>query len=1221
MFKHFSNSLSKKLLLTTLTSVLLSALLLATFIEYLVLENNREQMLDQQNGFTELVARHIDQGLEERIKALQGLTKLLHDGQQLLSNQQIQTVLDSRLLLHDNFNNGLIVMNREGFITVDSPVLEGRVGLDLRDRAYFQHISQTHTPYITEPLIGRAVFQPIFLILVPILNHQNELLGYVFGSTRLADDNLLISISLDTVGDQGKLLVLDLEQNLVVTSTQRELVMSRPSQLNLNELTDALSQQQYQGNALDSQGTSVLFTATPLQNTRWLVVHTFPVSKVLAPVKALLLQITLTVLLLLFITALIVAAVINHLLQPLNKAASQISDMLENHSEIQPLRVEHHDEVGLLVTAFNQLLEQQEIQAEQLKAAKSYAEYASQAKSEFLANMSHEIRTPLNAVIGLSELQLEEALPPHIQQRTQQIHRSGELLLGIVNDLLDLSKIEAGKMEAEVETFRLDEVVKHLATLFALPSSQKGLELLLHLQPDLPEWYQGDMLRLTQVLTNLLANAIKFTEQGTVALTIELVEPSPDQQQDQPLWLRFCIQDTGIGMTPQQQQRLFQAFSQADTSITRRHGGTGLGLIISQKLVRLMGSEGIHLHSEAGVGSRFEFVLPLPLAEAPADSAFSAGVSPVLCKNSPCRVLVVDDQPASRQILREILQSWQFQVDEAADGQQALDCFKKSLQQQQIYDVILIDWEMPKLDGLSALRSIQQMMKDAGLINNLPAMLMVSAHDQSEIQFYAEKEIKYLHKPVHRSNLYDALCHLQQHTTTRQSYQKEHFCGQRVLVVEDHPINQQVVQSQLEQMGLQVTLADNGAQGVEKARNEAFDLVLMDIQMPVMDGYQATREIRQFNKDLPIIALTAAALVEDRNKALAAGMNDHLGKPFSGQQLFEHLKPWLKTQTVQIEHQAAESLPQPEPAETQQLPVLPQKRSLLIVDDQPANIKVLASLLKDDYTIQVANKGQKALEIARSSNPPDLILLDILMPEMDGYAVCRELKNQAATSRIPVIFISALDEVSDEAKGLDLGAVDYISKPFHPDIVKSRIRNHMSLKVKTDLLENMSHIDGLTQVANRRHFDTTLNHELKRHARTGKSLGLVMLDIDYFKPFNDHYGHGKGDECLVYVATALKQVIQRPGDLFARYGGEEFVAILPETDARGVEKIAEAMRAAVEALAFEHEYSSVAGHVTVSLGAIAQTVTNETPEILLKKADTALYAAKEQGRNRVVMGE
>jgi diguanylate cyclase (GGDEF) domain len=285
-----------------------------------------------------------------------------------------------------------------------------------------------------------------------------------------------------------------------------------------------------------------------------------------------------------------------------------------------------------------------------------------------------------------------------------------------------------------------------------------------------------------------------------------------------------------------------------------------------------------------------------------------------------------------------------------------------------------------------------------------------------------------------------------------------------------------------------------------------------------------------------------------------------------------------------------------------------------------ANIRILANLLKDDYTIQIANRGQKALDIARGSQPPDLILLDIMMPEMDGYQVCRELKNNQATSHIPVIFVTAMDEVENQKKGLSLGAVDYITKPFDADIVKVRVRNHMNLKVKTDMLEDMSHVDGLTQVANRRNFDRTLQRELKRLERSGKPLGLIMLDIDYFKPFNDHYGHGKGDECLIKVAAALQQVVKRPGDLLARYGGEEFAAILPETDAEGVARVAEEMRAAVEAIDVEHGHSQVADHVTISVGCCAQIVTADTTvEQLLNRADTALYAAKRQGRNRVVI--
>jgi diguanylate cyclase (GGDEF)-like protein len=671
-------------------------------------------------------------------------------------------------------------------------------------------------------------------------------------------------------------------------------------------------------------------------------------------------------------------------------------------------------------------------------------------------------------------------------------------------------------------------------------------------------------------------------------------------------------------MTPEQQERLFKAFSQADTSITRRHGGTGLGLTISQRLVKLMGSHGIHVHTEAGVGSCFSFELSLPLAETCEQPLQQPLQQPLRCKNSVCHALVVDDQPIARQILREILESWQFVVDEAEDGIQAVEKVQQRLKHQQGYDVVLMDWEMPRMNGLNALRTIRTVMQEAGMLRQLPAMLMVSAHDQSDIQLYGEDDIEYLPKPVHRSSLYDALSHLYQQNQVQQSQLAEHFCGQRVLVVEDHPINQQVVQSQLEQMGLTVSLAENGAEGVEQVRHEQYDLVLMDIQMPVMDGYEAARTIRTFNTEVPIIALTAAALVEDREKALQAGMNDHLGKPFSAQQLFDHLRPWLQTRQFAAEPSsvAAETAGS---KVTAQLPVT-QKRSLLIVDDMTANIRILANLLKDDYTIQIANRGQKALDIARGSQPPDLILLDIMMPEMDGYQVCRELKNNQATSHIPVIFVTAMDEVENQKKGLSLGAVDYITKPFDADIVKVRVRNHMNLKVKTDMLEDMSHVDGLTQVANRRNFDRSLQRELKRLERSGKPLGLVMLDIDYFKPFNDHYGHGKGDECLIKVAAALQQVIKRPGDLLARYGGEEFAAILPETDAEGVARVAEAMRAAVEAIDVEHGYSQVADHVTISVGCCAQVVTAETTaEQLLNRADTALYAAKRQGRNRVVI--
>lgn len=297
------------------------------------------------------------------------------------------------------------------------------------------------------------------------------------------------------------------------------------------------------------------------------------------------------------------------------------------------------------------------------------------------------------------------------------------------------------------------------------------------------------------------------------------------------------------------------------------------------------------------------------------------------------------------------------------------------------------------------------------------------------------------------------------------------------------------------------------------------------------------------------------------------------------------------------------------------------QHSVLIVDDMTSNIQVLANALQDDYRIKVATNGQKAIEIANSDNPPDLVLLDIMMPDMDGYEVCRELKSNPKTSGIPVIFVTSLNEVDEEERGLNLGAVDYITKPFHLPIVKARVRNHLSLKLKTDLLEELSHIDGLTHIANRRHFDEFLSKELRRTQRAPQPTSVIMIDVDFFKAYNDNYGHGLGDDCLVQVARGMRSVIKRPNDLLARYGGEEFAVILPETPAEGALQVANELNQAVSDLNLKHEFSAAADHVTISVGVATSVVTDEIQvQTLLKRADTALYQAKRSGRNKVLAG-
>ena len=295
-----------------------------------------------------------------------------------------------------------------------------------------------------------------------------------------------------------------------------------------------------------------------------------------------------------------------------------------------------------------------------------------------------------------------------------------------------------------------------------------------------------------------------------------------------------------------------------------------------------------------------------------------------------------------------------------------------------------------------------------------------------------------------------------------------------------------------------------------------------------------------------------------------------------------------------------------------------EKPLVLIVDDHPANIRVLAMALKIDYRVKTAADGRAALDLVNHSEKPDLIVLDVMMPEMDGYEVCRHLKSTEETKDIPVIFLTSKDEISDEERGLNLGAVDYITRPFSPLIVRARVRNHIALKQKTDLLESLASLDGLTGIPNRRRFDETLETEWKRALRGGTALAVIMADIDFFKAYNDHYGHGAGDQCLKAVAQALSGALGRPSDILARYGGEEFAAVMPDTGGHGARQLAEHCCASVAALGLPHGFSGAADHVTISAGyAALQPAPGQAPKELVEMADKMLYQAKEQGRNRV----
>lgn len=1003
-----------------------------------------------------------------------------------------------------------------------------------------------------------------------------------------------------------------------------------------------------------------------------------------------------------------------HMINPLNA----LSDLMRRAEAGESgMRAAPHGPRDLIdmALAFNKMMNVLEEREAELKQSRDKAVNMALMKAQFAATVSHEVRTPLNGVVGMLDMLKEMNLTKRQQECVDVAWSSSRTLIELINNILDFSKMEAGKLELEEIDFDLRKLMEEVIELLAKHAQQKGLELGYLISPDVPEQVKGDSLRLRQILINLIGNAVKFTEAGEVAVRISCATDS-----DGAFRLHFEVSDTGIGMSHDGVQHVFESFAQADPSTTRKYGGTGLGLAICKQLVGLLGGE-IGVASQLGKGTTFFFTVRCKPGEAKPTRLEDRALQGV-------RVLVVDESEIVRGFMEQNLTRHGLHCHTVRNGTEAVTELRRAKQDIRPYGLIIMDIGATDDSGIDLARRIR-----ADSVGPPPRLLVLDRYSSPSSTSPPGTDA-ILGKPLRLDRLLEAINDLlleasdvesteqSPNNTSNTAPQRKDF---RILVAEDNRTNQMVAAGMLAMNGCTCEFAANGREAMEAARQHRFDLILMDCSMPEMDGYEATAHIRNLEEAMgrrtPIVAMTANTQRGDADKCLAAGMDDYLAKPITLVELRQKLELWLprgtqeeRSQTplpertlddspdapldhatfdklreilgpaleqavspfledtpnylmrleqavkdinadiarqmahaikgsssnlgainlAQVAKQAEELALEGQIAEI--APLLPRLRSafetvalilakevsiedllepkmeeelaqVLVVDDDRSTRSALAHTLKrDGFRVEEASDGQQALMMLKRFQP-DVILMDAVMPIMDGFTACARIQEMPNGRAIPVLMITGLEDNLSVERAFAAGASDYIPKPIHFAVLSQRVRRIIEANRAEKRIRHLAYNDLLTGLPNRTLFFDQLAQSLEQAETNSTHVAVLFLDLDRFKYVNDNLGHDVGDRLLVAVAQRVRRSV-RNVDCVARLGGDEFTVVLAEID--GPAAAASAAQNICRVLSAPFQIDGHDIFVTSSVGIAMYPNDGSDVGTLVKHADTAMYRAK-----------